>query len=732
LIVGNLANNGGGGAYGCTLYNCALSGNSAPQGSGGGAYRSTLCNCTLSGNSAADYDGGVYSCALYNCIVYFNTAAAGANYDSSSTLNYCCTTPLPAIGVGNLALDPLLASASHLSAGSPCRGAGSAAYATGTDIDGEPWGNPPSIGCDEYHVGAVTGPLTVGLVASDTNVLVGYAMSLTALIEGRTTQSVWDFGDGVVVSNRPYASHAWAAPGDYAVALLAYNEANVAGVSATLAIHVVPQPVLYVAATSPNPRPPYASWATAATNIQDAVNAAESAGAAVLVTNGVYPGGVSVTNALALRSVNGPQSTIINGGGTNRCVSLTNGASLTGFTLTNGNLYGYGGGVACASTNAFLTNCLIVSNSSVFMSGGGGAYRGTLYNCTLSGNSADTGSSGGGVCGCTLYNCTLSGNAASQVGGSGGGACDCTLYSCTLSGNVAREGGGGAEGCTLYNCTLSGNAAGDGGGADGCTLYNCTLSGNSADYGGSGGGAGGSTLYNCTLSGNSADYGGSGGGAYSSTLYNCIVYFNTSSGATNFDSASILNYCCTTPLPTNGVGNITNAPLFVDSAKRLQSNSPCINAGNNAYVTTTTDLDGNPRIVGGTVDMGAYECQSPALLDFYNWLQTYELSTSASSVYLDSDGDGMNNWQEWVCGTNPTNALSVLRMVSALTTSTNATVTWQSVAGVNYFLERSANPAAPFTLLATNILGQTGMTSYGDTNAAGKGPFFYRVGVKCP
>jgi hypothetical protein len=40
----------------------------------------------------------------------------------------------------------------------------------------------------------------------------------------------------------------------------------------------------------------------------------------------------------------------------------------------------------------------------------------------------------------------------------------------------------------------------------------------------------------------------------------------------------------------------------------LQANSPCINAGNNGYVVSATDLDGNPRIVGGTVDVGAYEC----------------------------------------------------------------------------------------------------------------------------
>ena len=61
----------------------------------------------------------------------------------------------------------------------------------------------------------------------------------------------------------------------------------------------------------------------------------------------------------------------------------------------------------------------------------------------------------------------------------------------------------------------------------------------------------------------------------------------------------------------------------------------------------------------------------------------------------------------------------------------NVTVSWESVVGVNYFLERSTNlwGSPPFTLLAPSLPGQPGTTAYTDTNAATLAPLFYRVGV---
>ena len=130
--------------------------------------------------------------------------------------------------------------------------------------------------------------------------------------------------------------------------------------------------------------------------------------------------------------------------------------------------------------------------------------------------------------------------------------------------------------------------------------------------------------------------------------------------------------------------------------------------------------------------MGAYEFQGAGIGEFSEWLQQNSLPTDGSADYVDSDGDGMNNYGEWRSDTIPTNALSVLRMVSAANSASGADVTWQSVATRSYWLERATNlGAAPsFASVATNIIGVAGTKAYTDTSATNGGPYFYRVGVQ--
>jgi len=280
-LAGNMGGgplDSGGGIY-CTspngeAGNCVLSNNSAIF--GGGIANGTLNNSLVFGNQA-NFGGGAYSATLLNCTVVNNTGllpnqGAGvcfnsgigavfnsivlANYDAPpfSLDNYCpfysfafaysCSSPLPS-GTGNVNVSPQFLDWFHLAAVSPCIGTGSdsyaSVYASGYDLDGEPWNNPPSMGCDEVVPANLVGPLSVNIGSAWTNLLVNRFGGYFGGYTGRASWVQWDFGDGVTVSNTgPGASHEWTNAGNYTVTFTAYNNDNPQGVATNLAVTVQP------------------------------------------------------------------------------------------------------------------------------------------------------------------------------------------------------------------------------------------------------------------------------------------------------------------------------------------------------------------------------------------------------------------------------------------------------------------------------------------------------------
>ena len=247
--------------------------------------------------------------------------------------------------------------------------------------------------------------------------------------------------------------------------------------------------------------------------------------------------------------------------------------------LSNNALSYYGGGIENASGNLTINNSVISKNSAA-TGGGIDVDRGvlTLNACVISENSALR---------------RLSPEDHSYYGGYGGGIYnyhgEIFLSNCALTDNEASNWGGGVE--TYGNMNLVG----------------CTLAGNRADYGGGldvdAGSGGKVNLYNSIVAGNAANA-ESDDVSLSSGAAN--AYYTLSSFEEWTESESVYSY--------DGL-----IALFTDPEKgkyTLRKGTRCVNGGSNSYVTSPSDLAGNTRIVGGRVDLGAYEIQStPAVLD---------------------------------------------------------------------------------------------------------------------
>jgi len=232
-----------------------------------------------------------------------------------------------------------------------------------------------------------------------------------------------------------------------------------------------------------------------------------------------------------------------------------------------------------------------------------------------------------------------------------------TVINCTFIGHSASENGGGIycikSSPTIENSTIIGNVAYYYGGGVHCEaslrISNSVIAGNSAMYGG----AilcfdSSTTITNCTIVGNYAS-GYGGGGIYcgnsSPTVINTILW-NDIPDEIYLKHSSVNVAYSDIQGGWPGTGNINTNPLFVDAYGAdnfigteddnlcLLPGSPCIDAGDNSAIPTglVVDIDGNPRIANGTVDMGAYEGG---------------MIPTTSVYYVDMDAPGNNDGSSW-------------------------------------------------------------------------------------
>jgi hypothetical protein len=450
---------------------------------------------------------------------------------------------------------------------------------------------------------------------------------------------------------------------------------------------------------------PYTSLATAATVIQDAVDAADP-GDTILVAAGVYDQGgrkapgmgltnrVCITEPITLESLDGREVTEIRGQGPKgnsavRCLFVTNGVTVTGFTLS--------GGSTATSSLQYLND-----------QGGGGVfcyYGGHLIDCKIIGCEADR--RGGGVhClnGGLLDRCTIFGNIVrgTQWGEGGGVMLEYAgiLNDCIISSNTNRftafsvqPYGGGvfmAQGGELNRCVIRDNVAfGDYDNPHGGGVYiensgdvnDCLIIGNTATaahdtaYGGGVYFHAGGTVTGCTITGNSADKSGGGAFKYSSGHCNSsIVWGNSAPTDPNHANVS-MTYSCTSPLPSSGFNNTNAAPAFT-SDYRLTAMSPCVDSGD-PTILSGVGQDGVPRPLDGDtngtarIDMGACEF---------------------ASAYADSDLDGQYDADEVALGTDPTDPTNLFGIAESGVdpVSGGIIISWNSMEGVLYDLYQAA------------------------------------------
>lgn len=194
--------------------------------------------------------------------------------------------------------------------------------------------------------------------------------------------------------------------------------------------------------------------------------------------------------------------------------------------------------------------------------------------------------------------------------------------------------------CIIKNNTIEGiylEAVGD------CDLKNTLIHNN--DQGIRSYGPVSADIHNCTIVDNS-NYGIKGAEYTEFNIKNCIIWDNNDD---LYDCNAI--YSCISDGDA-GSNNISSDPCFVDADSNdfhLLPDSPCINTGdpNDSY-NGQTDIDGEIRVFGNRVDMGADEAH--VVPDGHWWKLDEGSGTIAYDFIDDDDGTFNGNDPCWVEG----------------------------------------------------------------------------------
>ncbi len=333
-----------------------------------------------------------------------------------------------------------------------------------------------------------------------------------------------------------------------------------------------------------------------------------------------FGGGIENEGALTVTGSTIESNTANLGGGLDNDEGGT--ASLTGTIVSSNSASTWGGGIFCAGASPVtLAGSTVSSNTA--MSGGG------LY------SEGDGGDGGNGV---SLASSTFSDNSATATSASSGGGGlfnvggHVAITGCTFSGNMSANGGGGifaSQGAlTITDSTVADNAAvrvGAGIDANSGTLtaVNCTIADNNEPSTGAGFGGGinidqGTATLDNTIIALNTD--GTGTGASPDNLYidgsgtvssasanNLIGAGGGNSGLTNGGNGNLVG------VADPGLGTLASNGGPTQTIALL-SGSPAIQAGSRALAADanlTNDQRGTgfPRVVNGSVDMGAFEVQ---------------------------------------------------------------------------------------------------------------------------